>query len=738
MNTNDIAGWRKRIADDFFFHVHSEVGEDFGFRTDYSFGLEQSTSSEPATRLADVMARMFPVGSEPVPLIRLDFVSQTLDAPTLSEEECRIALATYTTSVRAVFRLLVWEQEDGAPEPSIRDIYEQEIWFGTLPLLTEKGTFLREGVECFYDPKGTGLSAGGSLVSFLTLGLGKVRQTAQKRLQAAFERCQGDYLDIMPHDLFSVGPLHTQVRRWLREHLVPVAVHNPVAQILQLQRALPADDPGKSLDVQALLVPQGEQGEVSPAMHEAAVLVSPEVPSLQTGQESNIVKHAFSQMVAPGSGSLVASSDACVIFEQQERVGGNDDIVWPVALPFTSLSGGLHPLFSQTSLVGQENSVVEGQLLAAGPGMKKGQLALGRNVTVAFVSMDEASSSLGEVVAYPSPRWMEEEAFTSTHLCTLPYERYADDDINIRQRLDIHARMSPGPRTVDDYDEAGVIRQGCCVESGDVLVSRAGREQSLLVPQGVTGQVVGVSWEAASHERSQRSPGWVFQQRRRGEIQTMLLDATHDAVGSYLKTLLVGKTLHANWVMPDGSLRFPKGTTLNLEQCLPLSVTEQFDLLLMTEEVFNDPSLESRLYRLQDELSLRLQWVVEKYSKPIRSQRRWKQSRVERGFVSIVHQQKLKHGDILFTRQGVAGTVENKGRMRSEVLFALENLQRSLGQPIDLLVIVPSLRQLPSSLEVESPSLQKTHSVFVDSLERSVDAKVGSLYVMKKDPTHLS
>lgn len=737
MNVGDIAGWKTHIVDDFFFHIHPEVEEDAGFQTDYRFGLDQPALPEPAKRLTDVMAQMFPVGSEPVPLVRLDFVSLNLEAPTLSEDECRSSLATYSTSVRAVFRLLAWEQEDGASEPSIRDICEQEIWLGTLPLLTQKATFLREGVDCFYDPKGMSLSAGGSLVSFLAVGLDRVRQTVQKRLQAAFERCQGDYLDVMPHDLFSVGPLHTQVRRWLREHLVPVAAYNPVAQILQLQRALPADDPGKTLNVQALLVPQGEQAEVSSVMHEAAALVSPEVPSLQTGYESNIVKHAFSQTVAPLSGFLVALSDTCVILGPQGSVGGSDDVVWPVALPFSSLLGGSVPLFPQTNLVEQGSSVVEGQLLATGPGMKEGQLALGRNIVVAFVAVEEASSSWKGGIVYPSPRLVEEGFFTSTHICTLPYERFAEDEINIRQRIDIHARMSPGPRTAYDYDEAGVIRRGCRVEPGDVLVSRSGREQSVLVPQGVTGQIVSVSWEAASHERSQESPAWLFQQQRCDEIQTMLLDATHVAVGSYLMTLLVGKTLHANWVMPDGSLRFTKSTTLTLEQCLPLSVTERFELLFITEEVCNDPSLESRLYRLQDELSFRLQWIAENYSKPSRPQRRWKQSRVERGFVSIAHQQKLKHGDLLFTRQGVAGTVETNGSRVSEVLLLLETLQRSLGQPIDLLVTVPNLGMLPSSLELESPSLREIRYVFVGSLERDVEAKVGSLYVMKKDPTQV-
>ncbi len=216
----------------------------------------------------------------------------------------------------------------------------------------------------------------------------------------------------------------------------------------------------------------------------------------------------------------------------------------------------------------------------------------------------------------------------------------------------------------------------------------------------------------------------------------MLLDATRDAVGSCLKDLLVNKTLHTNWVMPDGSLRFSKGTRLNLEQCLPLSVTERFELLLRTEEVSNNPSLESRLYRLQDELSFRLQWIVEKFSKPIRPQRRWKQLQIERGFVSIAHQQKLKHGDLLFSRQGVAGTVETNRNRTFEVLSILEALQHSMEQPIDLLVTVPGLKGLPSSLEAESPSFRKTQTLLVGSLDRNVDAKVGSLYVMKKDPIH--
>jgi len=54
---------------------------------------------------------------------------------------------TYEAALKIVVRLVVYDVEKESGHRSIRDIKEQEIYFGTLPLMTENGTFIINGTE---------------------------------------------------------------------------------------------------------------------------------------------------------------------------------------------------------------------------------------------------------------------------------------------------------------------------------------------------------------------------------------------------------------------------------------------------------------------------------------------------------------------------------------------------------------------------------------------------------------
>jgi DNA-directed RNA polymerase subunit beta len=78
----------------------------------------------------------------------LDFVSYHLERPKYDVQECQQRGATYAAPLKVVIRLLVWDKgdEDGAV-PTIRDIKEQEVYFGEIPLQTPEGTFIINGTE---------------------------------------------------------------------------------------------------------------------------------------------------------------------------------------------------------------------------------------------------------------------------------------------------------------------------------------------------------------------------------------------------------------------------------------------------------------------------------------------------------------------------------------------------------------------------------------------------------------
>ena len=77
----------------------------------------------------------------------LEFVSYTFGEVKHSEEECVHRGMTYEIPIRITVRLVVYDMDKDSGISNIRDIKEQEIYFGTIPLMTEKGTFIINGTE---------------------------------------------------------------------------------------------------------------------------------------------------------------------------------------------------------------------------------------------------------------------------------------------------------------------------------------------------------------------------------------------------------------------------------------------------------------------------------------------------------------------------------------------------------------------------------------------------------------
>ena len=78
----------------------------------------------------------------------LEFVSYHLERPKYDVLECTQRGMTYAAPLKVVIRLVVWdrgEEEDAVP--TIRDVKEQEVYFGEIPLQTEEGTFIVNGTE---------------------------------------------------------------------------------------------------------------------------------------------------------------------------------------------------------------------------------------------------------------------------------------------------------------------------------------------------------------------------------------------------------------------------------------------------------------------------------------------------------------------------------------------------------------------------------------------------------------
>ncbi|MDR1026843.1 MAG: DNA-directed RNA polymerase subunit beta [Rickettsiales bacterium] len=78
----------------------------------------------------------------------IEFVEYALDEPVYNVRECMLRNMTYSAKLRVKLRMTLWDVDsEDKTKRTLRDIKEQEIFFGEVPLMTERGTFIASGVE---------------------------------------------------------------------------------------------------------------------------------------------------------------------------------------------------------------------------------------------------------------------------------------------------------------------------------------------------------------------------------------------------------------------------------------------------------------------------------------------------------------------------------------------------------------------------------------------------------------
>ncbi len=77
----------------------------------------------------------------------LEYVNYRLGEPTFDVKECQLRGATYSAPLRVKVRLILYDKDSPASSKIVKDIKEQEVYMGELPLMTENGTFVINGTE---------------------------------------------------------------------------------------------------------------------------------------------------------------------------------------------------------------------------------------------------------------------------------------------------------------------------------------------------------------------------------------------------------------------------------------------------------------------------------------------------------------------------------------------------------------------------------------------------------------
>ncbi|HEX5636833.1 MAG TPA: DNA-directed RNA polymerase subunit beta, partial [Gammaproteobacteria bacterium] len=79
--------------------------------------------------------------------VHLEYVNYKLGTPTFDVKECQLRGMTYAAPLRVSMRLVIYDKEAPANSKVVKDIKEQEVYMGELPLMTDNGTFVINGTE---------------------------------------------------------------------------------------------------------------------------------------------------------------------------------------------------------------------------------------------------------------------------------------------------------------------------------------------------------------------------------------------------------------------------------------------------------------------------------------------------------------------------------------------------------------------------------------------------------------
>ena len=100
----------------------------------------------PSTGLQGVFESVFPI-EDFNQTSTLEFISYTIGKPKYDIDECIARGMTYAAPVKVMIRLVVWDVDEDTGTRTIWDAKEKEVFFGDIPLMTEKGTFIINGTE---------------------------------------------------------------------------------------------------------------------------------------------------------------------------------------------------------------------------------------------------------------------------------------------------------------------------------------------------------------------------------------------------------------------------------------------------------------------------------------------------------------------------------------------------------------------------------------------------------------
>lgn len=207
---------------------------------------------------------------------------------------------------------------------------------------------------------------------------------------------------------------------------------------------------------------------------QAVPLMQPEAPIVGTGMEHVSAKDSGAAVICKHEGIVERVQAKEVWVRRIKEIDGQEvkgDLDKYRMQKFIRSNQGT--CYNQRPIVSEGDRVVKGEILADGPSMEKGELALGRNVMVGFMTWEGYNY---EDAIIMSERLVKDDVYTSIHI-----EEYESESRDTKLGPEEITRDIPnvGEDALRNLDERGIIRIGAEVKDGDLLVGK-------VTPKGVT------------------------------------------------------------------------------------------------------------------------------------------------------------------------------------------------------------------------------------------------------------
>ncbi len=479
--------------------------------------------------------------------------------------------------------------------------------------------------------------------------------------------------------------------------------------------------PNQLVSVAATLIPFLEHDDANRALmgsnmqRQAVPLMRPAVPVVGTGMEAVVARDSGAVVAARRDG-VVESVDAARIVVKCDGTGDDNlDIGVDIYNLVKYQRSNQDTCFNQKPIVVKGDRVRRGDIIADGPATDNGELALGRNVMVAFMSWGGYNYEDSILV---SERVVKEDIYTSIHI--EEFETMSRDTKLGKEEI---TRDIPnvGEEALKNLDESGIVRMGVSVKPGDILVGKITpkgetqlsseekllraifgekasdvRDTSLRVPPGVEGTVIdakiftrkGVEKDSRSQEIEDEALRSI-EKDRNDELRIVI-----DSVRARIVEMLVGKTAAAK--LADGKKKkiyLKKGDVIDGEILVKIPFELWKDIALAGDEQTEDQvrMLCDNLTRKKERIDAYFEEKIEK----LRAGDELPPGVIKMVKVYVAIKRKLSVGDKMAGRHG------NKGVL-SRILPEEDMPYFADGTPVDIVLNplgVPSRMNVGQILE---------------------------------------